>query len=451
MVRAGTIGLVLLLSGHGCLANVYTVGDTGTYGTLQAAVDAANAVAGAHEIRLRGQTLSGGTQVALSAGVTELKVSGGWDDGFTVQTADPGATRLSGAGLATTLALSYASGTIWIDNLRIADGVGVDAAGGLDATLGGSALLRLERTIIEENSAQSSFSGAGARILATTNAQVVLRDCDIRSNTLLGSNGARGAAIYVVSDGMAQVSIERCAVTGNSASSVAGQAHSAVYVNANGSSAVSIRQSNIGGNVAYGISAGAALYGIATQNAQIAATGLAVIQNTHPDANGGLRTQIYLSASDTSAVRLGDSASVRGPDSGAVVQAGTGALARVTNVTIADNGGAGLLLSGGGTKTAFNNILHDNALGSILDTPTASGNHLGNDLGAGDPLFVNAAGLEYSVLPTSPAIDAGNAAPPGGLGAIDVLGAPRVQGLSVDIGAFERSVIVDAVFANGFE
>ena len=45
----------------------------------------------------------------------------------------------------------------------------------------------------------------------------------------------------------------------------------------------------------------------------------------------------------------------------------------------------------------------------------------------------------------------GNAAPPGGLGTIDVLGAPRVQGLSVNIGAFERSVIVDAVFANGFE
>lgn len=449
--HAWAIGLALLVINTTSMANVYTVGSSGTYSSLQAAVNAANAVAGAHEIRLQAQTLTGGTLIGLAAGVSELKLSGGWNDSFTVQSSDPGTTRLSGAGLTTTLVLSYASGTIWIDNLRIADGAGVDAGGGLDATVGGAALLRVERTIIEGNSAQASVAGAGASVYASANAQVMLRDCDIRDNTLVGSTGARGAAIYVATGAMAQLSIERCSITGNSASSVAGAANSGVYLNANGSSTARISQSNIGGNIANGINAGAAVYGIATQSAQIVAEGLAVIQNTHPDASVGSRAQIYLSASDTAAVSLRDSASVRGPDTGAIVQATAGALARVTNVTVADNGGAGLLLSGVGTKTAFNNILHSNALGSILDTPSASGNNLGNDLGASDPQFVNAAGLEYSLQPGSPAIDAGNASPPGGLGAVDVIGEPRVQGITVDIGAFERSVLVDAVYANGFE
>jgi hypothetical protein len=48
---------------------------------------------------------------------------------------------------------------------------------------------------------------------------------------------------------------------------------------------------------------------------------------------------------------------------------------------------------------------------------------------------------------TSPLVDAGNDAPPGGLPATDALGVPRVVGPHVDIGAYE----LDRLFADGFQ
>ena len=444
---------VVLLGAGPLPAAVYTVGAAGGYGSVQAAVDAANALPGAHEIRIRAQTVSGDTTINLAAGVTELRISGGWNASYTAQTvnyAEPGATRLSGAGLGTTLLLSYADARVTIDNLRIEDGAGMDAAGGLDASVGGLGTLQVQAVIVSGNSAQASQAAAGVRVVAAGSAQVLLRDCALEANTLVGSTGARGAALYALTDANAQLQIERCSVTGNSAGTLSGQAHSALYLNANGSSVIRLAQSDIGGNVANGLSAGASVFGLATQSAQILVEGVGVIQNTHPDASSGLRTQVYLSASDLALVRLSDSLLVRGPGAGATVQAAAGATARVTNLTVADHAGAGVLLSGAGTRSAYNNILHGNALGSILDTPTL-GHNLGSDLGAADPQFVNAAALEYTVQAGSPAIDQGLASPPGGLGTLDVLGAARVQGTAVDIGAYERAVIVDAIHANGFE
>ena len=53
---------------------------------------------------------------------------------------------------------------------------------------------------------------------------------------------------------------------------------------------------------------------------------------------------------------------------------------------------------------------------------------------AGDPLFTDAAGSDFSLLEASPAIDAGLSE---GAPAIDIVGVARPQGAGIDIGAYE--------------
>lgn len=76
--------------------------------------------------------------------------------------------------------------------------------------------------------------------------------------------------------------------------------------------------------------------------------------------------------------------------------------------------------------------------------PSAFANASGNS--AGDPGFSGA--VDYRPRADSPLRDAGIANPAGGTTVRDLSGLPRVQGLRVDIGAFESEA---ALFAAGFE
>lgn len=62
--------------------------------------------------------------------------------------------------------------------------------------------------------------------------------------------------------------------------------------------------------------------------------------------------------------------------------------------------------------------------------------------------------LSRGLLPSSPLVNAGLGAPPGGLPGLDVLGQPRVFGTFVDVGAIELQqapVLPVRIFGNGFE
>ncbi|WP_386066166.1 hypothetical protein ACFJIW_16670 [Tahibacter sp. UC22_41] len=67
--------------------------------------------------------------------------------------------------------------------------------------------------------------------------------------------------------------------------------------------------------------------------------------------------------------------------------------------------------------------------------------------GTGDPGFI--ADGDPRLRADSILIDSGIANPPGGSGVFDVVGATRVQGVAVDVGAFEGSP-ADTIFRNGF-
>ena len=118
------------------------------------------------------------------------------------------------------------------------------------------------------------------------------------------------------------------------------------------------------------------------------------------------------------------------------------------NCTISYNtsgswGAGGIGNPGGGNEspTVINCILWNNLPGEIVGlTPTVTFSNIkGGWPGVGnidtDPLFVDSANNDYHLLPSSPCIDAGNDAAVSS--STDLDGSPRIQGVCVDMGAFE--------------
>lgn len=112
-----------------------------------------------------------------------------------------------------------------------------------------------------------------------------------------------------------------------------------------------------------------------------------------------------------------------------------------------------------------NNIIwgNDNASTDLSLYPEGTYDLVSNDIGAYSGTLGATSGGNVSVDPqfagcgflcfdkplkrSSPLVDAGNDAPPGGLTATDALGVPRVIGPHVDMGAYE----LDRLFADGFQ
>jgi len=137
--------------------------------------------------------------------------------------------------------------------------------------------------------------------------------------------------------------------------------------------------------------------------------------------------------------------------------------ASLTNNTISENKGGGVMA--GGSASLTNNILWENTGGNLYvvsTTATGSYNLIGGDVTGDatgvsnftddktnligntfDPLFADAPNGDFSLMPGSPAIDAGDndayktATNVDPANALDALGNPRLYGKSIDMGAYE--------------
>lgn len=98
--------------------------------------------------------------------------------------------------------------------------------------------------------------------------------------------------------------------------------------------------------------------------------------------------------------------------------------------------GNGLGLNVTGVPTAQLHVRYNTIDGNTFQHPPSI--YIGND--SLDPQFINAAGRDYRLFASSPAVDAGVNPPTGGLPGSDITGGPRVIGATVDRGPWETDV-----------
>jgi hypothetical protein len=113
----------------------------------------------------------------------------------------------------------------------------------------------------------------------------------------------------------------------------------------------------------------------------------------------------------------------------------------MVNLTVADNRRGNVWIDSfrglSGPVSLANSIVDNRgAGGGYLIKSNGTLTQVRNLVGV-DPRFVDRAQGNYRLQKSSPAVDLGTVSPPGGLGPLDLDGAPRVQGGRVDAGAFE--------------
>jgi len=158
----------------------------------------------------------------------------------------------------------------------------------------------------------------------------------------------------------------------------------------------------------------------------------------------------------------------RAPEGGGIVlNVSTGPSAFVTGNTILANTATlpgalcgGLCVGGVADFSISNNILWGNAGGDLHLGNIGSARLSSNDIGSltGQPPAPGSGGnlsvppgfepglLSTRLAPDSPLVNRGDPQAAGGLGALDAAQAPRLQGRSVDIGAFETDVLLRVPF-----
>ena len=242
---------------------VRNLADTGP-GSLRAAVLAANENPGADVIRFAPR-LTGTIALQSELSVTDdLRIDG------------PGAGRLtvSGGGITRVLAISGDETDVWIDDLRIADGLatGTTVVGpanyvegflvvpGGSATLGGGILnmgasVTLDRVSLVNNQATAvtldGVNAGGGGIANVFGATLTVAHSSFTGNQVLGGTGdSYGGAIF--NDAGSSVTVKGCTFTGNEATAGAylGSFGGAI-ANTGGSQAV-VSDSRFKNNVARG-------------------------------------------------------------------------------------------------------------------------------------------------------------------------------------------------------
>lgn len=458
MKPRAALPLLLLLPFRAPLAAaLLTVGPGGTHATVQAAVTAAVATPEDDELRLRAGTFFEHVDVGSSGLGGRLALSGGWDAAYAVRDPTPGATAIDGSssGRAFTAAFVTA-GELALEGLAFRNGLtdpAMASGGGLYLSAV-DVIVTLVDCAFNSNLAtldDGSFSafGGGALISAGGSADVRLSGVTFTGNRVFVDDTVGvplGGGVYFGALDSARIRVYGGGASGNLLEGGATRRGAGFSAWAYGNGTIEIEDFVVTDNHADTLVAGTVKgHGVdlgSTDSGAITLARLAITENWN--GPGDTTSQVHMLPSG-GVLRVTDSLVARG---GAGLQAGsTTATAHLSHLTVTDHDAYGLDLFFGapGAGTVANTIAWDNAGGNLLLSGNAASGSF-NLVGV-DPLFVDAGNGDYRLAPLSPAIDAGTAAPPGGLGPFDLAHAPRVAGALPDQGAFEH----DALFADGFE
>ncbi len=451
------VAVALAVGATSAQAAVFTVGAGGTHSSITAAVAAAHLSPGSDEVRIAAGVRVENVMLGAPAAETTV-ISGGWNAAFAVRSADPGLTVIDGGAAGHGIYGALAQGRVELSNLTVRNGQSF-TGGGIEVDVSGTAQLLLADLVLHDNLATWEFAsnGGGLKIVARNDGAAEIRDSVIRDNRAISTaNSTLGGGAYFNASDNGQILVQRCTFESNQAQSPTEPRGGGIYIDTFGASSIEIRRSDLRGNRLLGGAdsggSGAAINSINVGTSALTLRALAISDNrdeSRPD--GG--QQMSVQTANGATLTLGDSEISAGTGGGAQLLAFDTSRIDLTNLTIADNPAGGLVLnrSAGAGTSLFNSILYGNG-GVELSSNIAA--NLGANLiegapGAANPRFVNPAARDYRLLIGSPAIDAGDDAPPAGIGSTDADGGLRIVAGQIDVGAFEYGSF--RVFANGFE
>jgi hypothetical protein len=356
----------------------------------------------------------------------------------------------------------------------------------LNISISGSATVEIEGFIIQNG---SSNGGAGVNVIPSgaSNATVKLTNLDIRNNHAANTSSCYGGGVYAQLDESERLEIVRCEINSNSATVTSGDdfvSGGGMYIKASSNASFLVDDTWVEQNAANSDTAdkdggGGAFFLDGDSSGEI--SNLRVTNNTAGGANdhvtgtggsiglwdnsslvvrrsvwalnenltGGTGgDQLRVTSFGNATFLVTDSAIALADQDGLGVFAYSASQNRYVNLTVGDNSGVGINIQLNDTATAslFNSISYRNGTDTTLDAGVTTGNNL---IGV-DPAWISPGppNFNYHLDQGSPALNAGNNSPPGGLGTLDLDGLPRIQDSIVDIGCFEGA---GRLFADGFE
>ncbi len=279
----------------------------------------------------------------------------------------------------------------------------------------------------EARAANDSAGGGGLHLFARNNSSAEISNNTFRDNVVECQNGsATGGGLSAGASGAVTLEITRNVFFKNTVISDGHRTGGGLDVTTSADAQGRFEDNRIQGNrfQGEGSSRGAGtLLGTAGESQLVARRNI-WLDNSGPENSNA--AQVYISHSSASFI-LTDSLIADSNQSGL---RGDGVGMQLTNLTITNNAenGIGVLIA-----ELDNSIVFGNGT-DLLDPTRITGN---NNLIGADPFFVDPGNSDYRLLAGSPAINAGNNDPPGGLGAFDLDGEDRIFGPAVDIGAYE--------------
>lgn len=450
-----------LVSTGPAAADLFLVGPGGTHATIQSAVDAAGATAGADSIRVAAGSFAERVEIFEIPG--GLHLSGGWiAPSFVSRSAGFAASEIRVSGAGRPLTADCSEGNLTIEGFSLRDGR-VDerdfgsAGGGATLAAWGTCRLTFTRNRVVANRAAEVVAdphlgavGGGVAAAIFDGGTLVFSDNVVEENEIASADhaGGGGAHFSVGPD-------STFSVTGNRF--VANRVTAAGQANASGA-AIEFYGGPSSGDFSDNVLVDGVVDGSITvvgaahfATFATALNRLTLRRNEFRRNEGGeFAPQVFVRPETSAEFVLSDSLIADSESqAGIVLNTHDAADIIVSNLTVSGNaGGPGIEASslGTGTIEVWSSISFGNGSNDRFGTGTER-----HALFTADPRFVAAARGDYHLRLDSPAIDAGLAGVPGGLGPADLDLGPRVRGAAVDAGAYEhRSASGPACEVRGF-
>ncbi|MCX7848183.1 MAG: hypothetical protein N2595_09180, partial [bacterium] len=299
------------------------------------------------------------------------------------------------------------------------------------AGVGGALWVRSYGTVTVAGVVQfvGNTSAWGGAIFATNHAVVIVVPTNGVGPVFVGNSaGLRGGAVYLMAT--SQLTAVNCVFRGNRAG-----AHGGAIANAASYARIVPNFAEAGGGIPTLFEGNRALYGGAIYGDSAPLTWVdsaLIVSNVGTLEGGGIDMDNKAVGEVVNCVIIGNDAN----NGGGIWVSGSSS-ARLRHCTVVGNSyGVG---SAGGPLVLSNCIVRGNTFGQVTSGHTVRYSNIeGGYPGTGninaDPLFVNAAGLDFSLKYGSPCVDAGA---PAGV-TWDCVGKVRPMGLGYDMGAYEQ-------------